>query len=298
VSDSWPDLESPARVDTVATVGRWAQIVGKTRLALEPMLNHWWQVTLAVTGRGLATPVLYAGDRAFDVELDFVDHALVVRSAGKTRGFALEPMAVADFWRRYRDTLGAIGVVPKIWPHPVEVIDATPFPDDVAHRTYDRAWMTAFARALQHVDGALKEFRGRFIGKASPVHFFWGAFDLAVTRFSGRPAPRHPGGAPNCPNWVMEEAYSHEVSSTGFWPGDDRVPPSFYAYAYPEPDGFARSPVAPTAARWDPTLREFLLPYEAVRRARDPRGELRAFLDSTYAAAAELARWDRAALER
>jgi hypothetical protein len=298
VSDAWPDLTAPGRPDTVATLQRWAQIVGKTRLALDAMQNHWWQVTLAVTARGLATPILHAADRAFDVELDLFSHALVVRHAGRPAGFALEPMPVAEFWRRYRETLASIGVVPKLVPRPVEVVDATPFPDDVAHRSYDRAWVTAFARALQHVDGVLKEFRGRFVGKASPVHFFWGGFDLAVTRFSGRRAPQHPGGIPNCPDPVMYEAYSHEVSSAGFWPGDERLEPAFYAYAYPEPDGFARAPVAPAAARWDPTLREFVLPYEAVRRAHDPRRELLAFLESTYVAAADLARWDRAALER
>src|SRR5262245_9837039 len=278
----------------------WTQIIGKTRLALEPMQNHWWQVTLAVTPVGVATPVLHDGDRAFTVELDLTGHALRARdAAGRTAGFALEPMTVADFYRRYRAALGELGVTLHIWPRPVEVDPAIPFAQDDVHRSYDRAWVSAFATALRSADQVLKEFRGRFLGKCSPVHFFWGGFDLAVTRFSGRPAPRHPGGVPNCADWVMHEAYSHEVSSAGFWPGNEESPhAAFYSYAYPEPAGYPEAAVRPSAAYYDRTFREFVLPYDAVRASSRPEGEIDAFLTSTYEAAADLGRWDRRALER
>jgi len=297
---TWPDLEIDGWLDNVATLHMWSQMVGKTRLALEPMLNHWWQVTLQVTSRGLATPMLHDGDRVFDVELDLVDHALRVRTpSGGEHGFALEPMTVAAFFQRYRATLAEIGVELEILARPVEVSQAIPFARDEVHRSYDRAWASALLSALQGAQEIFAEFRAGFVGKASPVHFFWGGFDLAVTRFSGRRAPVHPGGIPNCADWVMVEAYSHEVSSAGFWPGSIDFPhAAFYAYAYPEPDGFARAPVQPAAAHYDTTLREFLLPYGEVRRSRDPRGDLLAFLASTYAAAADLGGWDRRALER
>lgn len=296
----WPELGGGGWLDTATTLHMWSQIIGKTRLALEPMRNHWWQVPLYVSPCGLTTTMIHDGDRAFEVELDLVTHALRVRDAtGRALSFALEPMTVAAFYRRYLATLESIGVTPRIVRRPVEVIEAIPFDEDEVHRSYDAAWATAFATALRNVDAILSEFRGGFIGKSSPVHFFWGAFDLAVTRFSGRRAPRHPGGIPNCPDRVMVEAYSHEVESAGFWPGDARfAEAAFYAYAYPEPEGFAAATVAPAAARYDTTLREFILPYEAVRRSPDPRRDVLAFLQSTYDAAADLAGWDRRALER
>jgi hypothetical protein len=298
--EGWPDLALPGWIDTATTLQLWTQIVGKTRLALEPMQNHWWQVTLFVTPTGLTTPVLHDRGRAFTIELDLIGHALRVREhGGGTHGFALEPMTVAAFYRRYRDALAAIDVAPKILARPVEVVDAIPFERDEVHRSYDPAWASAFATALLRADAILKEFRGAFVGKASPVHFFWGGFDLAVTRFSGRPAPAHPGGIPNCADWVMREAYSHEVSSAGFWPGNAMLPEAaFYAYAYPEPAGFAKARLAPATARYDDTLREFILPYDAVRRSDDPQRDVLAFLESTYVAAADLGGWDRAALER
>jgi hypothetical protein len=300
VTDAWPELGTKGWLQTATTLHMWSQIVGKTRLALEPMLNHWWQVTLYVTPRGLATPVLYDHERAFDVEFDFTGHALRIRdSDGRTPSFALEPMTVSEFHRRYRQALASIGVKLRIWPKPVEIVESIRFDEDVVHHSYDPAWARAFARALHSVDSVLKEFRGRFRGKASPVHFFWGGFDMAVTRFSGRTAPTHPGGIPNCADWVMQEAYSHEVSSAGFWVGNADAPEAaFYSYAYPEPEGFSGAQVRPETARYDTTLREFLLPYEAVRRSENPRSDVLAFLQSTYEVAATLGNWDRRALER
>jgi hypothetical protein len=208
-------------------------------------------------------------------------------------------MPVREFYRRYTALLREHGIAPKMLARPVEVADAVPFADDDTHRSYDRAWIDAFATVLRNADAALKDFRCDFVGKASPVHFFWGGFDLAVTRFSGRKAPPHPGGIPNVADWVMREAYSHEVSSAGFWPGSSWAPEAaFYSYAYPEPDGYATAAIRPAAARYDKTLGEFLLPYDAVRRSADPAGEIRAFLESTYDAAANLGGWDRANLER
>ena len=300
MNNGWPELATPGWLDTTTTLHMWSQIVGKTRMAREPMLNHWWQVPLYVTACGLGTPVLHDGDRAFEIEFDLVRHALRVRdSAGRTPSFPLEPMTVAEFYRRYAATLAEINVELDIWPHPVEVAEAIPFQGDELHRAYDRSWANALFTVLLRTDAILKEFRGGFIGKASPVHFFWGGFDLAVTRFSGRPAPRYAGVIPNCPPWVMIEAYSHEVSSAGFWLGNAQFPEAaFYSYAYPEPEGFANATVKPESARYDGTLREFILPYEAVRRSEHPRRDVQAFLQTTYEAAATLGRWDRKALER
>jgi hypothetical protein len=296
----WPDLATPGWTDTEATLHLWTQIVGKTRLALAPMQNHWWQVPLYVTARGLGTSLIENGGRAFEVELDLVAHELRVRdAAGRTPSFPLESISVAEFYRRYREVMRAIDVEVAIMARPVEVPEAIPFAADEQHRTYDRDWVERLFTVLVHSDAILKAFRGEFLGKASPVHFFWGGFDLAVTRFSGRPAPKHGGGIPNCPDWVMHEAYSHEVSSAGFWPGAAWFPEAvFYAYAYPAPDGFASAPVRPAAARYEPALGEFVLPYAAVRTSKDPVGDVRAFLESTYVAAADLAHWDRRALER
>ena len=297
---TWPDLPVAAWQDTYATLHMWTQIVGKTRLALAPMENHWWQVALYVTPRGLTTSAIPCGERTFAVDFDFVEHMLWVRvSDGATRGLALVARSVADFYREYMALLRELGLEVALMASPVEVQTAIPFAEDREHAAYDpdaawRCW-----QILLHTDRVLKRFRGRFLGKASPVHFFWGAFDLAATRFSGQRAPRHGGGVPNCPDYVMVEAYSHECSSCGFWPGAGAIAePAFYAYAYPEPAGYADHTARPDAAYYHREMREFILPYEAVRRASAPDELLLEFAQSTYDAAADCGRWDRAALDR
>jgi hypothetical protein len=296
----WPALPLAAWRDTYQTLHMWTQIVGKTRLALAPMENHWWQVTLYVTARGLATSAMPCGGRSVEVEFDFIDHALALRASdGRQSSFALVPRSVADFYALYLAALKSLDVEPALMASPVEVETAIPFAEDRTHASYDADAAQRCWRILAGVDRVLKRFRGRFVGKQSPVHFFWGSFDLASTRFSGRAAPRHPGGAPNCPDYVMVEAYSHECASAGFWPGGGAIDePAFYAYAYPQPDGYDRQPVRPAAARYHAKAGEFLLPYEAVRSAADPDAALLEFLQSTYDAAARTGRWDRAALER
>jgi hypothetical protein len=297
---AWPALPPVADwKDTYTTLHMWLQIVGKIRLELAPWINHSWGSALYLTARGLTTSPIRRRDGAFTIELDFVDHALVItNSDGARRSFALEPMTVAHFYERTLAALGELGVQVRIFKRPVEVVDAIPFDQDREHASYDPAVVTRVWRAFMHAERVLTEFRARFIGKVSPVHVFWGAFDLAVTRFSGRTAPKHPGGAPNCANWVMEEAYSHELSSAGFWPGAGLGEAAFYSYAYPAPPGFAAAAVQPSQAYFHAALGEFILPYEAVRSAPDPDQTLLSFLQSTYEAAANLARWDRAALER
>jgi hypothetical protein len=297
---AWPPLALDPWRDTYATLHMWTQIVGKTRLALAPMENHWWQVALYVTSRGLTTSAIPFGDRVFAIDFDFLDHNLYVRTSdGATRALALTPQSVADFYAAYVETLRSLDLEVRFWPVPVETETAIPFAEDLAHASYDREAANRFWRVLAQADRVLKRFRGRFLGKASPVHFFWGSFDLAATRFSGRRAPDHPGGVPNVADWVVREAYSHECSSVGFWPGGGAVPePTFYGYAYPEPDGFRDHPVRPGAARYSEELHEFVLPYEAVRAAASPDETLLAFVQSTYEAAADLGRWDRAGLER
>jgi hypothetical protein len=297
---AWPALPLREWRDTYATVHMWMQIIGKTRLALAPMQNHWWQVPLYLTPRGLTTSPMPYGERTFAVDWDFIDHRLVIAADdGATRTLALGPRTVADFYADYRAALGGLGLDVHIRPVPVEVEVAVPFAQDRTHAAYDPEWVTHWWRVLVQADRVLQRFRGRFLGKASPVHFFWGSFDLATTRFSGRPAPRHPGGAPNTPDRVMIEAYSHECASCGFWPGGGAMPEAaFYAYAYPEPDGYRAARVGPASARYDETLREFVLPYEAVRAAASPDDALLEFAQSTYAAAATHGRWDRAALDR
>jgi Family of unknown function (DUF5996) len=298
VDADWPVLTTASWEPTRETVHMWTQIVGKIRLALEPMVNHWWQVPLYVTARGLTTSLMHAGDVGLEIEFDFVDHVLVMRTTrGETRNVRLKPQSVAHFFASTMLALRELGITVPMLARPVEVADAIPFADDLKHHSYDARHVNLFWRQLVHADRVLKKFRSRFTGKVSPVHFFWGGFDMAVTRFSGRPAPRHPGGAPNCADWVMEEAYSHEVSSCGFWPGGSEEG-SFYAYAYPEPDGFSRWGVEPAEAFYDPALGDFLLPYAAVRQAPDPDATVLSFLQSTYEAAATLGNWDRASLER
>jgi hypothetical protein len=300
VPGAWPELPSLADwQDTLATVHMWSQVVGKIRLGSSPWVNHSWGSALYVTTRGLTTsPIPYAG-RAFAIDFDFREHALGVSSSdGRARSFALEPMSVADFYRKTMEALGALDIRVALRTRPVEVEPAIPFEEDDAHASYDPDAVHRFWLALVQVQRVFSEFRARFLGKVSPVHFFWGAFDLAVTRFSGRTAPKHPGGIPNCPDWVMQEAYSHEVSSAGFWAGPGLGEAAFYAYAYPAPPGFAERSIEPKEASFDATLGEFVLPYDAVRRAAHPDEALLAFLQTTYAAAADLAGWDRAALEK
>ena len=299
MDEVWPALPLDAWRDTYATLHMWTQIVGKTRLALAPPVNHWWQVAQYVTSKGLTTSAMPYGARTFEVEFDFVNHGLAVTASdGSAGSMPLRPQTVAEFYRDYMKLLGSLGLPVKIWPVPVEVESSLRFSDDGIHRSYDARWANRLWRVLVQADRVLQRFRGRFLGKASPVHFFWGSFDLAATRFSGRSAPLHPGGAPNLGNWVMQEAYSHECSSLGFWPGGDPLPePVFYSYAYPEPTGFRDYPVAPAAARYDDTMREFVLPYEAVRSSAEPDDTLLAFAQTTYSAAADLAEWDRDKLE-
>jgi len=288
---SWPTLPLAQWSPTRDTVHRWTQIVGKTRLALEPRSNHWWNSSLYVNARGLTTSLMPYSGSGVEIEFDFTRHELTMTTTrGDTRRMALAPRSVADFYAEYRAQLDSLGIDVAINPTPCEVPDAVPFDADAEHDAYDPDAMHRFWLSLVSADRVLSRFRAEFRGKASPVHFFWGAFDLAVTRFSGRPAPRHPGGIPNCPYWVTTEAYSDEVSSCGYWPGgaEEGV---FYSYAYPSPDGFADHPVAPTEAYYDHKLGEFVLPYADVRKAGDPDTFLMDFLDSTYRAARDLADW-------
>ena len=298
--EDWPSLPLEAWSDTCATLHRWTQIAGKIRLAQSPWVNHSWHVTLYVTATGLTTSPIAHGTRAFQIDFDFIRHQLVVNASdGGQGGFALQPQSVAAFYRRLMEQLARLGLPVHIVAKPNEVPDPIPLDQDETHRAYDAEYAHRFWSALVQADRVFKRFRARFIGKCSPVHFFWGAPDLAVTRFSGRPAPQHPGGVPNLPDRVAREAYSHEVSSCGFWPGGGAIAyPAFYAYAYPEPAGFRTAPVAPGAAFFSTDLGEFVLPYDAVRQAPSPDDTLLSFLQSTYDAAANLAGWDRAALER
>ena len=293
----WPELTLATWEDTRDTLHLWTQVVGKVRMALEPMLNHWWQVTLYVSARGLTTSLMQHGDRGLEMEFDFVEHALVIRTTQtRERRVPLQPQSVAEFYTQVMAALADLDVGVRIRPRPVEVVVAIPFLEDVRPRAYDAEAVQRWWQALVQVNRVMKRFRGGFAGKCSPVHFFWGGFDMAVTRFSGRTAPRHPGGVPNCPDWVQQIAYSHEVSSCGWWPGGSEEG-SFYSYAYPAPPGFAEWPVRPDAASFDAAFGEFLLPYRAVRTAPDPEAMILEFFQSTYDAAAELAHWDRAALE-
>ncbi|HXQ09439.1 MAG TPA: DUF5996 family protein [Caulobacteraceae bacterium] len=300
VSGAWPELPpGPELRATSDTLQLWTQIVGKVMLARRPWINHSWHVTLRVSARGLITPLIPNGATTFSIEFDIVAQELVIRvSDGGERRILLQAESMAWFYGEVMEALAQLGAPTTIEPLPSELPDPiVPFPDDVKPRAYNPAVALAYWRALVQAERVFTRFRFCFLGKVSPIHLFWGGFDLAVTRFSGRPAPLHPGGFPHLPDAVTREAYSHEVSSAGFWPGSEGLEPSFYSYAYPTPDGFGSAPVEPATARFDAILGEFLLPYEAVRTAPDPDAAIMAFLQSTYAAAADLAHWDRASLE-
>ncbi len=293
-AERWPPLPYEAWKDTYATLHMWSQVVGKVALAQAPPLNHAWGIALQVTPRGLATRTLPHGQRSFTMELDFVDHRLAVRASdGEERSLTLRPRTVADFYREVMALLAEMALPVKIWPMPVEIPSPIRFDQDTRHHSYDPEMANRFWRIVVSIEQVLTGARCSFVGKCSPVHFFWGSFDLAVTRFSGRRAPPREGPA------FMREAYSHEVISHGFWPGSGPIlEPAFYAYAVPEPAGFKEAPVRPAAAYYHRDLGEFILPYEAVRTAPEPEQEILAFVDSTYARGAELGKWDRAALER
>ena len=291
----WPELPLAGWAETAATLHLWTQVVGKVRLALSPHVNHWWEVPLYVSARGLATSAIPYRDRLFELEFDFLDHHLAIRdSAGAARYVPLYRRSVSDFYRELMAVLQSIAIDVKIWPKPVEIPDPIPFDEDTVHAAYDAEAVGRFHRILMSVHCVLTEFRAGFLGKVSPVHFFWGSFDLAVTRFSGRRAPERAGA-----DAITREAYSHECSSAGFWPGGGLVSDAaFYSYTSPEPSGYAQYAVKPSAAFYHPEIKEFLLMYDDVRKAPSPRGALRQFLESTYEAGANLAHWDRAALER
>jgi hypothetical protein len=300
---AWPALPLAEWQATFETLHRWLQIIGKTRLALAPMQNHWWQVALYVTTRGLGTSPMPYSDGELEIDLDFVDHMLVARTShGAIRTLPLQPQTVAEFYLEYRSLLRSLDIDVKIWPVPVEIPGpVVPFTAEERHASYDPNAAQRCWRILAHTDRLLDEFRGRFVGKCSPSHVWWGGFDIACTRFSGRRAPPHPGGAPNVAAWVMREGYSHECISAGWWPGSPGGPvaePAFYAYAYPEPPGCPEAPIGPSAAHYHRGMREWILPYEAMRESADPDAALLEFLETTYAAAAELGGWDRQALER
>ena len=296
----WPELPLSAWNGTCETLHRWTQVAGKIALALNPLVNHWWNVTLLATARGLSTPPLPWQGSTFTIDFDFIEHRVdVMTSHGAAAGLALEAMPVARFYAELMACLKRLGIDVHIWTMPNEIVDAVPFERDYANAAYDGVWVGRFWQALSQSDRVLKQFRTRFIGKVSPVHFFWGSFDLAVTRFSGRTAPPPTGVTPNVAAWVMQEAYSHEVSSCGFWPGNGGYGrAAYYVYAYPEPERYGATPIASDGAFYDRNLGQFILPYDVVRQAPDPDAALLGFLQETYVAAAELGGWDRKALER
>jgi len=296
----WPDLPLSAWSETCDTLQLWTQIVGKVRIASAPLINHWWNATFLVTARGLAAPAMSHSGRTFDVVFDFANHRLIIETSDcRAESFALRPMAVADFYAEFMARLHRLGIDVHIWTMPCEIENCMPFDKDRAHAQYDPIYVQKFWRVLMQVNRVMTEFRARFLGKASPVHFFWGSFDLAVTRFSGRPAQPPKGVTPHVASWVMAEAYSHECSSCGFWPGNGGFGyPAFYVYAYPEPAGYGDTRLATAEASYNKDLGQFILPYDAVRRAQNPDALLLGFLQETYAAAADLAKWDRKALER
>ncbi len=296
---AWPELSYAALRPTLETLHLWTQVVGKARLAKTPWINHSWHATLYVSARGLTTSLIPHGGLGFELKFDLVSHALLVRVSDGGQGrIALAPRSVADFHAELQETMARLGIPVEIDVHPNELPNPTPFPQDTAMRAYDADSAHRFWLALVQCDRVFKRFRTRFVGKCSPVHFFWGSFDLAVTRFSGRPAPLHPGGVPHLPDAVTREAYSHEVSSAGFWPGSGNIEhAAFYSYCYPVPAGFADAAIATDEVRFDPQLGEFLLPYDAVRNAGEPDAALLSFLQTTYEAAANAGHWDSGALE-
>ncbi|HTU41996.1 MAG TPA: DUF5996 family protein [Candidatus Aquilonibacter sp.] len=291
----WPELPLAAWQDTYATLHMWSQIVGKVRLALTPRINHWWEVALYVNARGLTTSAIPYGDRIFEIVFDFIDHRLVIQTSwGSSKILPLQPQSVADFYNAFMSALHSLGIAVKIWTMPCEVPNPIRFEQDTQHASYNAEYAHRFWQILVICENVFQEFRARFIGKDSPVHFFWGSFDLCVTRFSGRRAPERPGADP-----VTREAYSHEVISAGFWPGGNGIEgPAFYAYAAPEPAGFAEQKVEPAQAFYHPQMKEFLLMYDDVRRAASPREALLGFLQSTYEAGARLGNWNRQELEK
>ena len=297
---AWPALPLEEWSETYATLHMMTQVVGKIRLACAPMVNHWWQVPLYVTARGLTTSAMPHGSRIFQIEFDFVDHELLIEVAGgDQRAISLSTLPVARFYEAVMESLRSLGVPVRIWPRPVEVEDPIRFDRDSRHATYEPEHARRCWEVLVQADRVMNEFRSGFVGKCSPVHFFWGSFDLAVTRFSGRRAPEHPGGIPNLADWVTREAYSRECSSCGFWPGSGPMPePAFYAYAYPEPEGYRDHHVRPREAFYSEEMREHILPYEVVRKAADPDRMLLDFFRSTYEAAAERGGWNRSDLEQ
>jgi hypothetical protein len=299
-NSQWPDLPFEAWRGTCETLILWTQIVGKVRIACTPLINHWWNATFDVSSRGLIAPAMPHRGRTFDIIFDFVEHRLrIVASDGRSEALALEPMTVADFYAAVMAALHRLDLDVHIWTMPSEIEGAIAFEQDRTHAQYDRVYVEKFWRALVQVNRVFTEFRARFIGKVSPVHFFWGGLDLAVTRFSGRTAPPLKGETPNVAKWVMDEAYSHEVSSCGFWPGNGGYGrAAFYVYAYPEPANYGATRLRTAQAAYDEKLGQFILPYDAVRLARDPDTLLLGLLQETYEAAAELAKWDRKALER
>ena len=298
-AEYWPGLPFSAWKDTGATLHMLTQMVGKIRLVQTPWINHSWHVALYVTARGLTTSPIPYGMRLFQINFDFIDHLLSIETSdGQSRTMTLETRPIADYYSQLFSHLAELGLDVKIHTKPCEIADAIPFEKDYVHAHYDPQYANRFWRILLQADRVFTEFRSRFIGKCSPVHFFWGSFDLAVTRFSGKTAPPHPGGIPNLPDWVGREAYSHEVSSCGFWPGSEDLPyPLFYSYAYPEPEGFRAVKLRPNSAAYNSTFGEFVLPYDEVRKAPQPDAMLLDFLQSSYEAAANLGKWDRGALE-
>ncbi len=298
--ETWPSLPLEAWSETCATLHLWTQIVGKIRLAQTPWINHSWHVTLYVTARGLTTTPIPYGHCVFQIDFDFIAHRLIIQvSDGSVGGFPLQPMSVAAFYKHLMLEMNRLLLPVSLRAIPCEIADPMPFELDKTHCAYDPEYALRFWQILVQADRVFKKFRSRFTGKCSPVHYFWGAPDLAVTRFSGRSAPPHPGGFPGLPDWVTREAYSHEVSSCGFWTGGGAIPyAAFYSYAYPEPADFAEAPIKPAAAFYSKDFREFILPYESVRQAVWPDETLLEFLQTTYEAAANLGKWDRASLER
>jgi hypothetical protein len=297
LNEVWPALPQAAWGDTIATLQLWMQMVGKTRLALTPPINHTWNVTLYPTIRGVTTMPMPYGALMLQIDFDFVDNVLVIQTSdGDRKTIPLEPMTVAEFYRRFMAALHDVSCAVSIWPNPVEIADPIPFEQDTVHRSYDREYVGRFWRVLLQTARVFTIFRSRFRGKVSPIHLFWWALDLACTRFSGRTAPQHPS-MPGLPDRVTRDAYSHEVSSCGFWPGGSGAEPFFYSYAYPEPPGYRDYSIAPALANFDPNFGEFVLPYQAMRQSPDPDAALLQFLQTTYEAAANCANWDRAALE-